>query len=244
MKISNLKKSTDDTASTVLKAENKGETNPWLNARNQWNGHVSGLMASVKMWQAIALASLFLALAAVGGVIHIGSQSKFIPLVFQQDASGNMLSITRADRMQEAQVDDYRTAALHFIENIRLVTADSELQRKAILKTYAFMQQGDAAITKANEFLNASEAVNPFARAVTELVHVEIQSVLLQTKDSWQVDWIETVRGRDGIAKEKYAMRAILNLYQRDFADGFADMEALLNPHLIFVRDFSWSRQR
>ncbi|HCX3426316.1 TPA: conjugal transfer protein TrbF, partial [Legionella pneumophila] len=71
--------------------------NPYLNARRAWNVHTAGLMKSLQVWQLVGLSSLLIALAAVGGLIVIGSQSKFIPLVFQQDANGNTLSVTRAD---------------------------------------------------------------------------------------------------------------------------------------------------
>lgn len=218
-------------------------TNPYLNARRTWNGHVSGLMSAVQIWQVVAISSLLIGLASVGGMIHIGSQSKFIPLVFQQDSGGNTVSITRADKIPEAKVDDYRTAASLFIENIRLVTSDSELQRKAIFRAYAYLNASDPATIKANEYLNASKEVNPFNRAATETVYVEMRSVLHLSKESWQVDWVETVRHRDGSQKEKpVTMRAIVTLYQNEPTSQTTNIEALRNPHFLFVRDFSWSK--
>src|SRR5690606_31613077 len=73
--------------------------NPYLNAKRAWNFHTAGLMKSLQIWQLVSVGSLLITLAAIGGLITIGSQSKFIPLVFQQDASGNTLSVTRADRV-------------------------------------------------------------------------------------------------------------------------------------------------
>jgi type IV secretion system protein VirB5 len=219
------------------------QTNPYLNARRAWNGHVTGLMSAVQIWQFIGLVGLLTGLASVGGMISIGSQSKFIPLVFREDAGGNTISVTRADRVPEAQIDDYRTAALRFIENIRLVTADSDLQRKAVFQTYAYLAANDPATVKANDFLGVNKESNPFNRAANEIVSIEIHSVLQQTKESWQVDWMETVRGRDGALKEKpYLMRAIVNLYQNELDTEASNVEALRNPHFIFVRDFNWSR--
>jgi type IV secretion system protein VirB5 len=78
--------------------------NPYLNAKRAWNTHTAGLMKSLQIWQLIGLSSLLVALAAVGGLIAIGSQSKFVPLVFQQDYSGNTLSVTRADRVGQASI--------------------------------------------------------------------------------------------------------------------------------------------
>lgn len=218
--------------------------NPYLNARRTWNGHIAGVMSAIHVWQVVGMACLMIGLAAVGGMIYIGSQSKFIPLVFQQDSGGNTISVTRADRVPDANVDDYRTTAAHFIEAMRLVTADSDLQRKAIWQAYAVLSASDPAAMKANAYLNASADVTPFTRAAHELVSIEIRSVLQQSKESWQVDWMETVRHRDGSLKEPpYLMRAMVTLYQNEPTGDTTNMEALRNPHFIFVRDFNWSKQ-
>lgn len=49
--------------------------NPYLSARRTWNDHMRGIQSSRTMWQLLALLCLLIALAAVGGVIAIGSQS-------------------------------------------------------------------------------------------------------------------------------------------------------------------------
>ncbi|MBA2710163.1 MAG: conjugal transfer protein TrbF [Tatlockia sp.] len=218
--------------------------NPYLNARRTWNGHVAGLMSALQLWQVLGLISLLISLSAVGGMIYIGSQSKFIPLVFQQDSRGNTISVTRAERIPEAKIDDYRFAVSQFIENIRLVTADADLQRKAVLQTYAYLNAADPATHKANEYLNQSAEVNPFNRAAFESVSIELRSVLQQSKESWQVDWVETVRTREGQKKGlPLLMRAIVTLYQNEPTNQTSNIEALRNPHFLYIRDFNWSKQ-
>jgi type IV secretory pathway TrbF-like protein len=222
----------------------KGTENPYLNARRTWNHMMAGLIASTRMWQCIGLLALFISVACVGGMIHIGSQSKFIPLVFQQDADGNTISVTRADQVQPAKIADFRTAVANFITHIRLVTPDTELQRKAIFQVYSYLSEEDPATQKATEYLNGSQESNPFNRAINETVDVEIRSVLQQTKSTWQVDWLETVRNRDGSLKEPpYLMRALVTIYQSEPSSNTTNIEALRNPHFIFVRDFNWSKQ-
>lgn len=121
-------------AGGLANEQERNVSNPYLNARRAWNVHTAGLMKSLQVWQVVAIGSLLIALAAVGGVISIGSQSKFIPLVFQQDANGNTLSVTRGDLVSEASLDDYRAAAAHFIESLRLVSADADLQKRQFFK--------------------------------------------------------------------------------------------------------------
>jgi|TARA_Y100000588_G_scaffold386926_1_gene483543 type IV secretion system protein VirB5 len=216
--------------------------NPYLNAKRAWNIHTAGLMKSLQVWQLVGLGSLLIALAAVGGLISIGSQSKFIPLVFQQDASGNTLSVTRADRVGEVGIDDYRAAAAHFIENIRMVSADVELQKKAVFQVYSYLNQNDAALSKVQEFYNDKQRSNPFERAAHEIVNIEIRSVLQESENTWQVDWVETVRNRDGTVKEKPSvMKAMVTMYQESEINDVSSDAILKNPHLIYVRDFNWS---
>lgn len=216
--------------------------NPYLNAKRSWNVHTAGLMKSLQLWQLVGLASLLVTLAAVGGLITVGSQSKFVPLVFQQDANGNTLSVTRADKVGQAGIDDYRAAAAHFIENIRLVSIDSDLQKRAVFQVYAFLNQNDPAVTKVQEFYNGDSHSNPFDRVKNEIVQVEIRSVLQESGNTWQVDWQETVRNRDGTIKKKpYIMKAMLTMYQDNALNDISSDSILKNPHLIYVRDFNWS---
>lgn len=216
--------------------------NPYLNAKRAWNFHTAGLMKSLQIWQLVSLGSLLITLAAIGGLITIGSQSKFIPLVFQQDASGNTLSVTRADHVGDASIDDYRAAAAHFIENIRMVSVDVALQKKAVFQVYSYLNQNDAALTKVQEFYSDKQHSNPFDRAAHEIVSIEIRSVLQESADTWQVDWVETVRNRDGTLKEKSAqMKALVTMYQDNELNDVSNESILKNPHLIYVRDFNWS---
>lgn len=227
---------------SIKKKKNDLTDNPYLNAKRAWNFHTAGLMKSLQIWQLVSLGSLLITLAAIGGLITIGSQSKFIPLVFQQDASGNTLSITRADYVGDASIDDYRAAAAHFIENIRMVSVDVALQKKAVFQVYSYLNQNDAALTKVQEFYSDKQHSNPFDRAAHEIVSIEIRSVLQESNDTWQVDWVETVRNRDGTLKEKSAqMKALVTMYQDNELNDVSNESILKNPHLIYVRDFNWS---
>ncbi|HAU4045820.1 TPA: conjugal transfer protein TrbF [Legionella pneumophila] len=217
-------------------------SNPYLNARRAWNVHTAGLMKSLQVWQLVGLGSLLVALACVGGLITIGSQSKFIPLVFQQDANGNTLSVTRADNVIQASIDDYRAAAAHFIENIRMVSLDVELQKKAVFQVYSYLNANDAALSKVQEFYSDKQQSNPFERAAHEIVSIEIRSVLQESSETWQVDWVETIRNRDGTLKEKpRMMKAMITMYQDNELNDITNESILKNPHLIYVRDFNWS---
>ena len=222
--------------------------NPYLNARRTWNHIGAANMASRQMAQILGVLALLVALAAVGGNVYIGSQSKFVPYVVQVDKLGQAAAVAPAQR---AGPDDTaaRLAVVHssvasWISDIRMVTPDIALQRKGVFHVYSMLSANDAATAKANEHLNGSESSNPFKRAETETVSVEIDTVLYQAGETWQVDWIETIRDRQGGMKGKpQRWRALVTVYTVAPTADTTEQQIRDNPLGVHVRDFSWSKQ-
>jgi type IV secretion system protein VirB5 len=218
--------------------------NPYLAARRSWNEHVGGVVASRQLWQVVALLSLLIALASVGGMVYIGSQSRFVPYVIEVDKLGQALAVAPAQRAAPVDGRVVHAAVASFISDLRTVTPDVALQRKAVFRAYAMLSSSDAATAKANEWLNSTEDSSPFKRAARETVSTEIVSVIPQTPDTWQVDWVETVRDRQGVMKGQPArMRALVTVYTVPSTPQTTEEQVRNNPLGIYVRDFSWSRQ-
>jgi type IV secretory pathway TrbF-like protein len=222
----------------------KEHRNPYLDARRTWNEHVGGVVSSRQSWQVLAILSLLITLAAVGGIIHIGSQSKFIPYIVEVDKLGQVAAMAPAERVATVDPRIVHATVAFFIKNARLVTPDITLQRKAVFQVYSMLAPNLPATAKMNEYLNATPEVSPFRRAETEMVSVEISVVLPQTANTWQVDWVETVRDRQGEVKEKpYGMRALVTIFV-DPSTQTTEAQILNNPLGIYVKDFSWSKER
>ena len=218
--------------------------NPYLAARRSWNDHVGGVVASRQLWQVVALLSLLIALASVGGMVYIGSQSRFVPYVVEVDKLGQAMAVAPAGRAAPVDARVVHAAVASFISDLRTVTPDVALQRKAVFRAYAMLSSSDAATAKANEWLNGTEDSSPFKRAARETVSTEIVSVIPQTPDTWQVDWVETVRDRQGVMKGQPArMRALVTVYTVPATPQTTEEQVRNNPLGIYVRDFSWSRQ-
>jgi len=221
--------------------KNIAQDNPYLAARRTWNEHVGSLITSNQLWQFIALTSLMINVAAVGGLIYVGSKSKFIPYVVEVDklgqtmVSGKILSATEADpRIMHA-------TAAQFIQEIRLVSSDPQVQRQAVLNLYAKLTNNTTAIAKADEYLGNTPEHNPFKRAERELVNTEIRSVIQQSADTWQVEWLETIRDANGrLMGEPQIWRALVTLFVTEPNNATLDDNLRRNPLNIFVKDFSW----
>lgn len=224
-------------------AENKPkEENPYLTARRSWNEHVGGVVSSRQTWQVIGILSMLIALASVGGVIHLGNQSKFVPYVVKVDKLGQSVAVGRADKAAPNDPNVIHAQVASFISDIRLVTPDVALQRKAVFRVYSMLAPGKAATAKTNDWLNGTANSSPFKRAEKETVSVEIITVIPQTENTWQVDWKENKNDRDGSKKPTEIWRALVTVYTVAPTPQTTEEEFRNNPARVFVEDYSWSR--
>lgn len=217
--------------------------NPYLAARRTWNGHTASVVSQNVTLRIALVMALMVALAAVGGLITIGQQSKFIPYVVEVDKHGGITAQGPVEAAQPVDPRVIRAAVADFIGNARLVTPDMAIQRKAVFALYAMLAPNDPATSKMNEFLNGTEESSPFKRAANEMVSVDAVTVLQQTPDTWQVDWTETTRDRQGVARTAPVnWRALVTVYVIETTEQTTEDQERSNPLGIYVRDFSWSR--
>lgn len=218
--------------------------NPYLAARRTWNDQSAANVANRQMWQLLGILALMIALAGVGGMIYIGSQSKFVPYVVEVDKLGQPVAVAPAQRAGVADPRVVHATVASFVSDIRMVSPDIALQRKAVYRVYSMLSANDPSTAKANDWLNGSADSSPFKRAENETVNIEIESVIPQTPDTWQVDWIETTRDRQGVVKGKpFRMRALVTVYTVAATPNTTEEQVRNNPLGIYVRDFSWSKQ-
>lgn len=220
------------------------EENPYLDARKKHNEYESSRNASLRLWKLFGLLGLLTGLAGVGGMIHIGSQSKFVPYVIEVDKLGQTLPVSVADKAAPADPRIVSSLLARAITLARMVTPDVVVQRNAIFELYASLDSSDPAALKMQEYLGSDSETSPFKRAAKETVDVQITSVIPQSDETWQVDWMETVRARgDGSIISRFRMRALVRIYVVPPTNRTSEEQIRKNPLGIFIRDFNWSKQ-
>ena len=142
--------------------------NPYLAARRTWNEHLGAVVSQRQTWQVIGILSLLIALASVGGVIYIGSQSKYIPYVIQVDKLGQTMAAGPVQSTEKADPRVIHAAIADWIGCARMVSPDVALQRKCVFKAYSMLAPNDPATPKMNEWLNGTPDSSPFKRAERE----------------------------------------------------------------------------
>jgi type IV secretion system protein TrbF len=215
--------------------------NPYLDARRQWNSQVDRAFGVIHVWQLFGIAGLLIGLGGVAGITYLGSQAKFVPYIIEVDKLGEAVAVGPAQLAAPADVRVVRASLASFISASRLVTPDLELQRRAIFCVYGMLKTKDPATTKMNEFLNGTPETSPFVRAAKITVNADISSVLPISTTSWQVDWQETIRDRDGgLVGKPVHMRAVLEIYLLPPSISARESDIQRNPLGIYVRDYNW----
>ncbi len=215
--------------------------NPYLNSRRALHEYNGAILDSRRLWQTVALLCLMIALGAVGGVIHFANQSTYIPYVVEVNTLGQAVSVKRADRAVTVDERVVRASLASFIHDARMVSFDRVAQNDAIWRVYAMLQSGDPATTKLTEYMS-DPATGPTKRAEEASVGVEILSVLRQTEETWEVDWIERVWSRQGVREGQHRMRGLLTVYVVPPTSATTEEDMRRNPLGIFVKDFTWAR--
>jgi type IV secretory pathway TrbF-like protein len=211
--------------------------NPYLAARREWNERYGSYVVQANAWRVAAMASLAIAVLAVGGVVWLGGQNQLVPYVVKVDKLGASIAVDRADRAQRPDRAVITAQLARWIVNVRSVYIDAAAQRVFVTDGYAMINSRGDAFGVMNEHMRAHD---PFQRAKTETVTVEVQSVLPLAGDSWRIEWREEIKLRE-------AGSALSQHYQATVTIGFNPPtdEATIraNPMGIYVNSFSWAQR-
>jgi|SRR5581483_982456 len=209
--------------------------NPYLAARHAWDERYGDLLTRANNWRRIAGLSGMTALLAVGALGWVVSQNHFTPFIVAVDALNRPIAAGYAGRT----LPDERavTAAIqNWIENVRVVTSDSQAQRRAIDLAYAHIASGSQAQAFVTEFDRAND---PFARGRSETAAAEISSVLMTGERTYEVEWIETTRDSNGGLKSRERWKASVAIAISPPKD---EKTARANPFGVYITNASWSR--
>lgn len=224
--------------------------NPYTAGRREWNERYGSYITQRNIGFGFGAAGLLVAAIAVGGVVHIGSQSKFVPIYVLVDKLGEAITVGRGDFAQASPQQVVKSQLAAWLTDVRAVTPDKVIKLGAVRRAYSMVQDGDSAKEKIDRWFggegsaktNVTESkADPFARAATETVEIQLKGAPLPiSPESWQADWIEIVRDRKGKETGRFQMRIVWTVKQLPPSD---ESQILANPTGTFISDFSWSRQ-
>src|SRR3989441_11843720 len=170
------------------------DSNPYVEARREWNDRYLDLTRARRWWQLAAVAELALVGVLAGGLVALSLQHKTVPYVVEVDALGAATAVKPADaagRPTDERIVRYQLAA--FVRGTRAVMTDRAAMKRSLGQVYAYARGS------ARGFLDDHyRANNPFEIAKKYTVLPAVTSLLQLSERSWQVRWSEEQRGRHG----------------------------------------------
>lgn len=213
-------------------AKPTNSSNPYLNARREWDERYGDQIARAKSWRAAAFASLAVAGIAVVGITIIGSQSKIKPFVVTIDKLGDPIAMAQPvtgsaidQRIIEAQLANW-------IWNARTVIPDPVAQKNLVDRVYAMTSS--AAATYLNQYYTQHPPFGDFT------VNAQVNSILPISKDTWQISWEES-RYQNGQPQPVQHWKANITTGV-DPRLGETPQVKINNPLGLFIRSVSWTQ--
>jgi len=211
--------------------------NPYLNARREWNERYGDYIAQARNWRLAAILAILTALITASGLAYIGSQSQIVPYIVRVDKLGSAAAVDRADQTFKPDNQLIVASLARFIANIRSVYTDAGAERALLKEAYAMINERGDGYVRLNDYMRAHD---PFERAKTETVIVEVESVLPLSADSWRIEWREETRTRDGSKPQSQHWQANVSITINPPSD---EATIRLNPLGIYINSYNWSQR-
>lgn len=213
------------------------ETNPYLDARREWNERYGDYIAQAHTWRLAAFASLAISALAVGGLAWMATQSKVTPYIVEVNGLGDAVPVSIAEKAARPDARIIRAQLARWITNVRSVYLDAAAERQAIDQAYAMTIRRSPAFQTLVDYHKAND---PFTRAQTESATVQVESVLPLTESSWRLEWREEVRNREGQVTSHLNWQAVVAVSVIPPEDA---RQVLINPMGVYVNAISWSQR-
>ena len=212
------------------------DSNPYVEARREWNDRYLELVRERRWWQIAAGTELALSLILAGGLISVSVKQKTVPYVVEVDSLGAALAIKPAEnggRPVDERIVRYQLAA--FIRGARQVMTDRIAMKKGLEQVYAYAR--GPARTYLDDYYRAN---NPFEIAKTYVAVPTVTSLLRLSPTSWQIRWTEEQRGLDGVLLGKSQWEGVLTT---EVIPPTSEETIHVNPLGLHVTDLRWTKQ-
>ena len=208
---------------------------PFVAAKREWNERYGDYIAQARNWRLAAIFSLMISAILAGGTIWLAGQSKLVPYVVEDDKLGSSVAVAPASRAATPDQSIVRAQLASWISDARSVSSDPVLERATLTRVYSLIG------TTAKPYLDDWYSTHsPFVTGAQHTVAVTIDAVLPQSSTTYQVQWTEEARDRDG-------SHPVTTHWETQISVGFHpptdEATILRNPMGIYVTQLSWTQR-
>ena len=211
--------------------------NPYLAARQEWNERYGSYVKAAAAWRIVGITGMAMAVIGFSYALYQSTQVKLVPYIVEVDRLGTAASAGFPQQIEYADPRVVRATLGSFVANFRSVTPDAVVQKQYIDRTYAHLRTSDPATEKVNAWFRGS---SPFDRARTMTVAIEVTNIVPLSNQSYQVDWTEYERDRQGKEQGVRRFRGVATVALTPPQD---EAVIRLNPIGLYLRDFDWTAQ-
>ena len=219
------------------KAPTVDQHSVYLEGRREWNERYGDYIAREHAWKMGFFIMGLISVICTAGMAYTSCQSKFVPYVVAIDKLGSAVGVQRADVAAKPDARVIRAQLARWIENVRSVYQDASAERVNIEYAYAMLRRTYPAFVRLNDYLASHD---PFERAKSEGIGVQIGSVIPITDSTWGVQWKETTHSSKGEMINNTEYQANLTI---TIDPPTKEATLLRNPMGIYIKNFDWSER-
>lgn len=217
--------------------QSRAPDNPYLAARQEWNERYGSVIHAARSWKIVGVTGMLMAVIGFCYALYLSTQVKLVPYIVEVDRLGTAVQAGFPQQIEYADPRVIRATLGSFVASFRSVTPDTVVQKQYIDRTYALLRTSDPATEKINNWFRGN---SPFDRARTITVSVEATSIVPLSNQTYQVDWTEYERDRQGKERATRRFRGIASVTLTPPQD---ESVIRLNPIGLYLRDFDWTAQ-
>jgi type IV secretion system protein TrbF len=212
-----------------------GTGSPYTDAQSVWLERYGHFVSSAANWRLVAMLEAVVLVVAVVGLIYTANQTKLVPYVVEVDKIGQALPVAPADRAAPVDQRVLHAQLARWITTARSVVRDPIVEQDYVNLTYGLI----AAQSEAKGFLDDYyRSNNPYMRAKSETVEVDVTSILPVSTQTYEVRWTETHRDQQGHQLRQNNWEASIGIAIVPPADEATIMN---NPLGIYITTLNWT---
>lgn len=218
-------------------AKTKAPANPYLAARQEWNERHGASIHAARSWKIVGVTGMLMAAIGFSYALYLSTQVKLVPYIVEVDRLGTAVNAGFPEQIEYADARVVRSILGAFVSSFRSVTPDTVVQKQYIDRTYALLRTSDPATEKINNWFRGN---SPFDRARSMTVSIEATSIVPLSNQTYQIDWTEYERDRQGKELATRRFRGIATVTLTPPQD---ESVIRLNPIGLYLTDFDWTAQ-
>ncbi|MBD5657560.1 MAG: conjugal transfer protein TrbF [Candidatus Eremiobacteraeota bacterium] len=215
------------------------DRDPYVDAREAWTERYGTYLQQAYNWRLIAMLEAVALVAAIGGLIYLASQTKFVPYVVAIDKVGTAIAVAPADRASTVDQRVVRAQLANWLVFARSVVTDRIVELKFVNNVYALV----ASDSPAKGFLDAyypNNGRSPFDRAKNETDTVAVNTILPISGQSYQLQWTETIRDLHGRVTSTQTWEGTTTIA---FRPPDNEQTILQNPLGLYITSIDWTQK-